>query len=96
MEREKKKKKLLSRIAFYKRKHNFSLRRLVAAPAPVPAAAAGAVGVFPTASVVVGRLASTAEIASPPAGHTPGPRGQGCYQNYVVLFTRSDQTYVVE
>ncbi len=48
-----------------------SLWRLVAAPAPGPAAAAGAVGIFATAFVVVGRLASAAEVASPTAGHTP-------------------------
>jgi hypothetical protein len=44
---------------------------LVAAPAAVPAAAAGAVGIVATASVVVGRLPGAAEVASPPAGRSP-------------------------
>ncbi len=43
----------------------------MAAPAAVPAAAAGIVGIFATASVVVGRLAGSAEVTAPPAGRSP-------------------------
>jgi hypothetical protein len=54
-----------------------SLWRLVATPAPGPAAAvgaaAGAVGEFATASVMVSWLAGAAGVASPSAGHTPVP-----------------------
>jgi hypothetical protein len=46
-------------------------RRLMAAPAAVPAAAAGVVGIIATVSVVVGRLAGATEVTAPPAGRSP-------------------------